>query len=350
MPAFNDQSGREATARSLRIRGVGVLAALAAAAIVLSQLAAGNYQPTFELTVLADSIGEGLTPGAEVKFHGLTIGSVKDLKATGYHQQRLTLLLEPGQAKALRADTRAQFTSSNVFGTAAVELVSSDRGPALTPGRTLTIGRDAPSASITGFLRQGSKLSSVLDSPEVKHILTFLRKHADLIEPVARSTFNTATILANAQTRPLSQSLSVIASFVNGFNDLMPLAGLLNQLLDQLDFLAAPGGADKVNTIILQVGELLNFLAKTFQDNDHWLAPLATGLVNLAAPGAYSLGSLAPAYDRLSGLIDRTSAAFPVVDGAVRARVDVLLDAMPGLAAALPNPGSSSIGTTGGGR
>lgn len=59
----------------------------------------------------------------------------------------------------------------------------------------------------------------------------------------------------------------------------------------------------------------------------------------------YMLGSLAPAYDRLSGLIDRTSAAFPMVDGKVRLQIEVIMDTMPGLPAALepataPPPGA----------
>jgi len=336
MPIFHDESGRAAGTRTLRLRGLAVFAALAVATTLLYQLAAGKYEPAFNLTVVADSIGEGLTPGAEVKFRGLTIGSVKRLESIGYNRQKLTLVLDPRQAGALKADTGAQFTSSNVFGTAAVELISSGRGEHLAPGRTLLIGDDVQASSITGLLREGTKLASVLDSSEVDRIIEMLRKHADLVEPVARSTFDTAKILVDAQTVPISQSLSVIASFVNGLNDFVPLAGLMNQLLDELTFLVEPGGADRTNTILVQVGGLLNFVADLFNRNQQWLVPMANGLVNVAAPTTYALGSLAPSYDRLSGLIDRTSAAFPVIDGKVRLRIDVLLDAMPGLAAALP--------------
>ena len=41
--------------------------------------------------VLANTIGEGLMPGAEVKFHGLAIGTVKTLESTGYNRQRMTV-------------------------------------------------------------------------------------------------------------------------------------------------------------------------------------------------------------------------------------------------------------------
>jgi ABC-type transporter Mla subunit MlaD len=334
--AFEDLSGRSAGPRTLRLRGLAVLAALIAFAMLCYQMAIGTFEPAFRLTVVADSIGEGLTPGAEVKYRGLTIGSVKSLEAVGYGKQQMALVLDPTKAAALHADTTARFTSSNVFGSAAVELVSNGQGAALSPGGTLLIGKDMQSASITGLLRQGTELASVLDSPELDRVIAVLRKNANIVEPVTRSAIDTAKILADAQRVPISQSLSVIASFVNGVNDLLPLATLLNQLLDQLDFLVKGDGGERTNAVLVQVGGLLNVVGKLIADNQHWLVPGVHGLVNIGAPTAYALGSLAPSYDRISGLIDRTSTAFPVIDGKVRMRVDVSLDAMPGLAAALP--------------
>ena len=47
-----------------------------------------------------------MTPGAEVKYRGLTIGSVKSLEAVGYGKQRMALLLDPAKAGAEPADER----------------------------------------------------------------------------------------------------------------------------------------------------------------------------------------------------------------------------------------------------
>jgi ABC-type transporter Mla subunit MlaD len=337
MPTFDDLSGRAASTRTLRIRGLVIAVVVSAIAVTLYQQNTGKNADTFQLTVLADSIGEGLAPGAEVKYRGLAIGSVKTLEAAGYNKQRMTVVLDPRQAKVLRADTRAQFTSSNVFGTAAVELVSSGGGGPLAPNAILQIGADVQAASITGLLRQGQKLTQVIDSPEVNRILEVLHRHSDLTGPVTKSLFDFAKILADAQTVPFSKSLSVIASFVNGVNDFIPLIPLINQLLDRLEFLVQPGGADRTNEVLLQIGQLLNDGAGIFAKNNYWLIPLVNGILNMAVPTAFALGSLAPAYDRLSGLLDRTSAAFPVQDGKVRMQIELILDSMPGLAAALPS-------------
>lgn len=336
MPAFHDPSGRGASTRALRLRGLIVAVVVAVVATVLYQLATGRYQNTFNVTVLTNTIGEGLTPGAEVKFHGLAIGTVQSLQPAGYNKQRMTVELDPRQATALTADTTAQFTSSNVFGSAVVELVSDGIGAPLRPNQTLVMGEGVQAASITGLLRQGQKIGKIVDSPDVNHIVAVLRRHGDLTEPVARSIVDFARILADAQTVPFSQTLAVMAGLVNGLNDFVPLVGLLNELLDGLQFLGEPGGAERTTDVLHQAGRLLGDVGGLLAKNLPWLVPLIASIMNLSVPSAYLFGSLAPSYDRLSGALDRTSAAFPFHDDRVRMQIEVILDTVPGLAAGLP--------------
>ena len=334
-PIFPDQGVRTPSSRSLRIRGLIALVALLIAGTALFQLGTGGYADAFKLTMVADAIGEGLTPGAEVKFRGLTIGSVKTLESAGYNRQKITVELEPGQARALASDTTAKFMSSNTFGLAAVELVSSGTGPRLRPGQTLLIGADAPSTSITGLLRQGQKLGQIVDSPDVEHIIAVVRRHADLTEPVARSYFDLAKMLVDAQRTPFSQSLSVFASVINGASDAIPLIGLVYDLLNGMAFLTQRDGVERTRTILDQTAKLLLKSDDVFARNVSWVVPIIDSLRDVMLPQAFIWGSLAPAYDRLSGLLDRTSAAFPVIDGKVRMQIEVALEAMPGLPGAL---------------
>ena len=331
-----DQGARAPSARSLRIRGLIAAAALGIAGIALYQLGTDGYADTFKLTVVAESIGEGLTPGAEVKFRGLTIGSVKSLQSVGYNKQKITVELEPRQARALAADTTANFMSSNTFGLAAVELVSSGTGPRLRPNQTLLIGANVRSASITGLLRQGQKIGRMVDSPDVDHIIEIVRRHADLTEPVTRSYFDLVKMLVDSQKVPFSHSLSVFASVVNGASDSIPLIGLAYDLLNGMEFLAHPDGVERMNLILDQTAKLLFNMDHIFAKNISWLAPFIGAVMNVLLPMSYTMGSFAPYYDRLSGLLDRTSAAFPVINGKVRMQIEVVLDTMPGLAAALP--------------
>lgn len=359
MPIFPDQGVRAPSSRSLRIRGLIAAAVLGIAGIALYQMGTGGYADAFKLTVVADAIGEGLTPGAEVKFRGLTIGSVKTLESFGYNRQKMTVELEPGQARVLAADTTARFISSNTFGLAAVELLSSGTGPRLRPNQTLLIGADVRSASITGLLRQGQKLGQIIDSPDVDHIIEVVRRHADLTEPVARAFFDLAKMLVDAQKVPFSQSLSVFASVVNGASDAIPLIKLAYDLLNGMEFLAHPDGVARMNAILDQTAQLLFKADNVFAKNVSWIAPMVASLTDVLKPYSYMQASFAPVYDRLSGLLDRTSAAFPVIDGKVRMQIEVALDTMPGLPAALgpsappgpaPPPGPPAPAPQGAGR
>ncbi|MBX9638892.1 MAG: MlaD family protein [Mycobacteriaceae bacterium] len=315
----------------LRTRGLIVAVVLAMLGSVLYQTAQGAYDGSFKLTVVANTIGEGLTPGAEVKFHGLAIGSVKELESVGYNRQRMTVVLDPHQAAALTTDTKARFTSSNVFGTAAVELVSEGNGPPLRSNQTLVMSADVQAASITGLLRQGQKLTRSFDTPEFDHVVEVLRRHADIVEPLARAGSDLAKIIADTDTMPVAQSLSVLASFVSGLGDALPVVGLSTKLLDGLTPLVGPGGIDRTNLVFEQTGQLLIDVGRISAQHNTWIVQLVNAIMNVGIPASFAAGSLAPAYDRLSGLIDRADSALTVVDGQVRLRTEVSLDGGPGL-------------------
>lgn len=326
---IRDLFAQGANATTLRIRGLIVAVVLALVGTVLYQTAQGTYDDTFRLTVIANTIGEGLAPGAEVKFHGLAIGSVKELESVGYNRQRMTVVLDPHQATALTTDTRARFTSSNVFGTAAVELVSDGNGPALRPNQTLVMSADVQAASITGLLRQGQKLSRSFDNPEFEHVIEVLRRHADIVEPLARAGSDLARIIADTDTMPVAQSLSVLASFVSGLGDALPVVGLSTNLLDGLTPLVGPGGIERTNLVFQQTGQLLVDVGRISAQHSTWIAQLVNAIMNVGVPASFAAGSLAPAYDRLAGLVDRADGALTVVDGQVRLRTEVSLDGGP---------------------
>lgn len=326
---IRDLVARRATATTLRIRGLAVAVVLALIGTVLYQTAQGTYDDTFKLTVIANTIGEGLAPGAEVKFHGLAIGSVKELESVGYNRQRMTVLLDPRQAGALTTDTKARFTSSNVFGTAAVELVSDGNGPPLRSNQTLVMIADVQAASITGLLRQGQKLSRSFDNPEFEHVIEVLRRHADIVEPLARAGSDLAKIIADTNTMPVAQSLSVLASFVTGLGDALPVVGLSTNLEDGLTPLVGPGGIERTNLVFQQTGQLLVDVGQLAGQNSTWIVQMVNAIMNVGVPASFAAGSLAPAYDRLSSLVDRADGALTVVDGQVRLRTEVSLDGGP---------------------
>jgi hypothetical protein len=121
-----------------------------------------------------------------------------------------------------------------------------------------------------------------------------------------------------------------------------------------MEFLAHPDGVERMNVILDQTAKLLFNMDHIFAKNISWLAPFMGAVMNVLLPMSYTIGSFSPYYDRLSGLLDRTSAAFPIVNGKVRMQIEVALDTMPGLAAALPpqppQPPASAAAPQAGGR
>jgi len=241
----------------------------------------------------------------------------------------MTVLLDPRQAGALTTDTKARFTSSNVFGTAAVELVSDGNGPPLRSNQTLVMSADVQAASITGLLRQGQKLSRSFDNPEFEHVIEVLRRHADIVEPLARAGSDLAKIIADTNTMPVAQSLSVLASFVTGLGDALPVVGLSTNLVDGLTPLVGPGGIERTNLVFQQTGQLLVDVGQLAGQNSTWIVQMVNAIMNVGVPASFAAGSLAPAYDRLSSLVDRADGALTVVDGQVRLRTEVSLAGGP---------------------
>ncbi|AMU77041.1 MlaD family protein [Mycobacteroides abscessus] len=336
MAIYKDPSGRSAGPAALKVRGLVLALVVAAGGYSLYQSGIGSYGQPFELTLITNTIGEGMGPGGEVKYRGYNIGQVKSLQTTGYNKQRMTVILDGRQAKALTSDTKAQFTSSNIFGTAAVELVSSGVGEPLKPGGVLEISSDVKAASITGFLRMGQRLGAILDTREFNAIIATFERHADLTAPVVRSFWDLFGMIADSQTVPFSKTLAVMASMIEGTNDFTPVIGSANKLLDSLDFVVGPGNTERATAALDSLSDLLKVAGDGFRDNNDWAVPLIRSVLDLAIPYTYFLGSLSPAFDRLNGLLDRTTAAFPVDNGKVRMNVQLIMDTAPGLGAALP--------------
>lgn len=344
MPIYVDESGRSASSRALMLRGVIVATVLALLGVALYQGGTGEFNKTFHLTVLTNVVGEGLAPGGEVKFHGLTIGSVKTLEPAGYGKQRMIIALDPAQARALSADTKAKFTSSNIFGTAAVELVSSGTGSRLKSNGILEMTGDTAAPSVTGVMRQAQKITSVLDTREFTALFTLLQKNMNLTAPTIKTMVDGSKMVSDSLTVPFSQSLSVIASFVGGVDESIPLISQVNQLLDKLDFVVVPGGEERAIRATSGFTLLLKKATEGFAKHMNWVVPLVSTVFDIIIPSFYFLGSLLPAFDRVSGLADRTGGAFRIEDNKVRMQVQLIMDTAPGMVAAAPPADQLPVG------
>ncbi len=116
---------------------------------------------------------------------------------------------------------------------------------------------------------------------------------------------------------------------MSGLGDALPVVGLSTNLLDGLTPLVGPGGIERTNLVFQQTGQLLIDVGQISAQHNTWIVQLVNAIMNVGIPASFAAGSLAPAYDRLSGLVDRADGALTVVDGQVRLRTEVTLDGGP---------------------
>ncbi|MFE3195544.1 MlaD family protein [Nocardia sp. NPDC059240] len=337
MAIFKDHSGRSAGPWMLRVRGVVLAVVLVVVAIAVSSYARGSFAGRFEVTVDAATLGEGLAPGAEVKFRGYAIGTVKNVQTIGYGHQRISLEIERRQADALTDDVTARFTSSNVFGSSAIELVPGAGGRKLKEHAILQIGENATTATVAGVFRRAARLTQVLDSASVHRLFDLLLDNTASLGPVLQSFFETAETLADGQQNTLAHYLRIGGDMTGAFRDLTPSAG--HAILAVLEQSAYFGDADnraRTNKATTGVDQaVLIGISNLLQQNNPDLEKILDGVLDLAVPLSVSIGSVAPAYNRIPNLLAAMNDAMPVVDGHVQLQLELIAKTMPYLADSL---------------
>ncbi|MFE6861345.1 MlaD family protein [Nocardia sp. NPDC057668] len=338
MGVFQDHSGRAAGPWLLRLRGVVFAIVIVVVAIVVSSYARGSFADRFALTIDAATLGEGLAPGAEVKFRGYAIGTVREVTTVGYGQQRIEIEIERDQAGALTDDVTARFTSSNVFGSSAIELVAGAGGGPLAENSVLSIGENATNATVSGVFRRAARLTTVLDSDTVRRLFDLLLDNADSLGPALKSFFETARMLADGQRAPLGHYLAIGGDMTGAFADLTPSVGhAILAVLEQSAYFGDPGNRARTNTATDGIDQaVLIGISDLLARNNPELAKVLGGVLDLAVPIAASVGSAVPAYHRVPALLNAMDGAFSAQDGRIRLQVELIAKTMPYLADSLP--------------
>lgn len=122
-----DTGGRDPSVGQYFWRGIAFLAV----AIVVFALLLMRYQGKFDsytrVVAQMTDVGDGLIPGADVRYNGLIVGSVADVEAVGSADvgplKNVNIELTPKQAEGIPANTTARTVPSNLFGVNAVELI-----------------------------------------------------------------------------------------------------------------------------------------------------------------------------------------------------------------------------------
>jgi phospholipid/cholesterol/gamma-HCH transport system substrate-binding protein len=107
----------------LGLAGIGLIAVLVWG-IVGSYAKA--FTPMVRVSVLTDRVGLLMNDGADVTFRGITIGQVRGVDRVG-EDAKLSVALDPEQAKRVPGDVTAEILAPTVFGAKYVDLVEGAR-------------------------------------------------------------------------------------------------------------------------------------------------------------------------------------------------------------------------------
>jgi phospholipid/cholesterol/gamma-HCH transport system substrate-binding protein len=189
-----------------RLLGVAFIALLGAAL----SLAVLQYRKAFDdvtwVTLQTGRTGMQLSPGAEVKLHGVVVGEVRTVTSDGTGA-RLRLALEPALVPQIPADVDARLLPKTLFGERYVALVP----PAGTGGRAIRAG-DVISQDRS---ETGVELERVLDN--ALPLLQSIRP-----DRLAATLGALATALDGKGTQ-LGEQLVTLDNYLAALNQQMPL-------------------------------------------------------------------------------------------------------------------------------
>lgn len=181
MPLPADVTGRGPSTRSLAVRGLAALLAVAVVVTLLLLQYNGAFEDSFEATAMVSSVGDGLPVGSDVKHRGVLVGRVGEVHVQPAPQgvrHVIRLDLKPRYAQGIPASVKARIVPTNIFGAPSVDLAVSDQS-------TVPLARDA---TIMGD-----------DSTEALQLQTALTKVRDVLSAVQPAKLNAAlTSIAEA--------------------------------------------------------------------------------------------------------------------------------------------------------
>ncbi|MDS1112607.1 MCE family protein [Gordonia westfalica] len=181
--------GRNPSLLQYVLRGVAFLLVLLVIFVLLFMRYQGTFSKTVAVTADLVDVGDGLTTGADVRFNGLIVGSVKSISVadTGDEVDAAKVIknvdidIVPAQAEGIPASVTARTVPSNLFGVNSVELVK----PAEAGTERLESGDTIPADKSRETIKlqdAQNELSAILDAVPPEELAQVLGVVADALK------------------------------------------------------------------------------------------------------------------------------------------------------------------------
>lgn len=180
--------GRNPSLLQYVLRGVAFLLVLLVIFVLLFMRYQGTFSKTVAVTADLVDVGDGLTSGADVRYNGLIVGSVKSISVADTGETDATKVIKkveidivPAQAEGIPASVTARTVPSNLFGVNSVELVR----PAEPGTERLSSGDSVPADKSLETIKlqdAQNELSAILDAVPPEELAQVLGVIADALK------------------------------------------------------------------------------------------------------------------------------------------------------------------------
>lgn len=213
------------------------LAAIVAVAVALFQ---DSFKNSIPVTVLADRAGLVMNPDAKVKINGAQVGKVESIEALPDGGAALHLAIDPASVDAIPANVSAEITSSTVFGSKFVELISpAAPSPASLQAGTVITGGDNVTVELNTVFEQLVSVLSKVEPAKLNQTLgAFAKSLNGRGDKFGQSLvdLDSALIKLNPALENLNSVLAISPTVFDAFADASP------DLLATIDNTARIGG------------------------------------------------------------------------------------------------------------
>lgn len=212
----------------LRRAAVGAIVALLIVA-VLAAFSRGAFDDVVRVSAVVDDAGGSLTPGSDVKVHGVIVGRVDGLEPVGDDHVRIRMTLAGRHARHVPAGVTARVLPATVFGTTYVDLVRTDGAIATTAhlvdGASLAQATDGKTLELQDTLDSTDRVLGAIEPAELATTLGAVAAALDGRGDEIGATMDQAdAYLARLEPKlpQLREDLALSAQFLTAVNDAAP--------------------------------------------------------------------------------------------------------------------------------
>ncbi|MFE3189808.1 MlaD family protein [Nocardia sp. NPDC059240] len=296
-----------------RSRLLGVLAVLlivlaVVAWSILDQRATG---PRLRIQLRTEQIGEGITPGTSVRFDGVAIGRIAEVRPEA-GRQLLTLDLDPAQTRGLTDTLTVDYAPENLFGISTVAVHGAPGGSPLRNGQLIDMAGRVSDVTMGALLRSLTQTSTEVLTPQLAALLTQVGTDLHAFTPVLRAVVTLSRTVADTQQYPSSYLLGQYAGFFHGFGAFTSATFKLAKAIMDIEIFQQDRGRYDASITMLREGVLrglgstFDTVYQNFGGFTDPLAPVVQALADTVPDPAASHAQLTETIDRVQRMFADT--------------------------------------------